>query len=210
MYRQFALTIAISTIFSSINTLTLSPALAALLLRPQKKRKNIFFRGFDAVFRKTENGYGAMVKTFIRRTAIMLLLFLGLLALTGWQFTRLPTGFLPLEDQGYVMASIQLPDASSLQRSQAVLDRIDGILEQTPGIKEWVSLGGYSLIDGTNASNMATVFIIMTPWEERSDPSLSMAGILADLQRQFSKIQEAIVFTFPPPEIGRASCRERV
>jgi HAE1 family hydrophobic/amphiphilic exporter-1 len=202
MYRQFALTIAISTIFSSINALTLSPALAALLLRPSKKRKNIFFRGFDAVFRKTENGYAAMVKTFVRRTAIMLLLFVGLLALTGWQFTRLPTGFLPLEDQGYVMASIQLPDAASLQRSQAVLDRIDGILEQTPGIKEWVSLGGYSLIDGTNASNMATVFIIMTPWEERSDPSLSMAGILADLQRQFSQIQEAIVFTFPPPAIN--------
>jgi HAE1 family hydrophobic/amphiphilic exporter-1 len=100
------------------------------------------------------------------------------------------------------MASIQLPDASSLQRSQAVLDRIDGILEQTPGIKEWVSLGGYSLIDGTNASNMATVFIIMTPWEERSDPSLSMGGILANLQRQFSQIQEAIVFTFPPPAIN--------
>ena len=202
MYRQFALTIAISTIFSSINALTLSPALAALLLRPSKKRKNIFFRGFDAVFRKTENGYAAMVKTFVRRTAIMLLLFVGLLALTGWQFTRLPTGFLPLEDQGYVMASIQLPDAASLERSQAVLDRIDGILEQTPGIQEWVSLGGYSLIDGTNASNMATVFIIMTPWEERSDPSLSMAGILADLQRQFSQIQEAIVFTFPPPAIN--------
>ncbi len=122
MYRQFALTIAISTIFSSINALTLSPALAALLLRPPKKRKNIFFRGFDAVFRKTENVYAGMVKTFVRRTAIMLLLFLGLLSLTGWQFTRLPTGFLPIEDQGYVMASIQLPDAASLERSQAVLD----------------------------------------------------------------------------------------
>ena len=210
MYRQFALTIAISTIFSSINALTLSPALAALLLRPPKKRKNIFFRGFDAVFRKTENGYAAMVKTFVRRTAIMLLLFVGLLALTGWQFTRLPTGFLPTEDQGYVMASIQLPDAASLERTQAVLDRIDGILEKTPGIQDWVSLGGYSLIDGTNASNMATVFIIMTPWEERSDPSLSMEAILADLQRQFSQIQEAIVFAFPAPGHHWAGGRRRL
>jgi HAE1 family hydrophobic/amphiphilic exporter-1 len=201
MYRQFALTIAISTIFSSINALTLSPALAALLLRPSKKRKNIFFRGFDAVFRKTENGYSALVKTFVRRTAIMLLLFSGLLGLTGWQFTRLPTGFLPIEDQGYVMASIQLPDAASLERSQAVLDRIDGILKKTPGIQDWVSLGGYSLIDGTNASNMATVFIIMKPWEERTSPDLSMAAILANLQRQFFQIQEAIVFAFPPPAI---------
>jgi HAE1 family hydrophobic/amphiphilic exporter-1 len=201
MYRQFALTIAISTIFSSINALTLSPALAALLLRPPKKRKNMFFRGFDAVFRKTENVYAGMVKTFVRRTAIMLLLFLGLLGLTGWQFTRLPTGFLPIEDQGYVMASIQLPDAASLERSQAVLERIDGILKKTSGIQEWVSLGGYSLIDATNASNMATVFIIMTPWEERTDPDLSMAAILANLQRQFFRIQEAIAFVFPPPAI---------
>jgi len=201
MYRQFALTIAISTIFSSINALTLSPALAALLLRPPKERKNMFFRGFDAVFKKTENGYTTMAKTFVRRTAIMLLLFLGLLGLTGWQFTRLPTGFLPIEDQGYVMASIQLPDAASLGRSQAVLGRIDGILKETPGIQDWVSLGGYSLIDGTNASNMATVFIIMKPWEERTDPSLSMAAILANLQRQFFQIQEAIVFAFPPPAI---------
>jgi len=201
MYRQFALTIAISTIFSSINALTLSPALAALLLRPPKKRKNVFFRGFDAVFRKTENVYAGMVKTFVRRTAIMLLLFLGLLCLTGWQFTRLPTGFLPIEDQGYVMASIQLPDASSLERSQAVLDRIDGILSKTPGIQDWVSLGGYSLIDGTNASNMATVFVVMKPWEERPGPDLSMAAILANLQRQFFQIQEAIVFVFAPPAI---------
>ncbi|MGD9370267.1 MAG: multidrug efflux RND transporter permease subunit [Desulfobacterales bacterium] len=201
MYRQFALTIAISTIFSSINALTLSPALAALLLRPPKERKNMFFRGFDAVFKKTENGYTTMARTFVRRTAIMLLLFLGLLGLTGWQFTRLPTGFLPIEDQGYVMASIQLPDAASLERSQAVLERIDGILKETPGIQDWVSLGGYSLIDGTNASNMATVFIIMKPWEERTDPSLSMAAILAKLQRQFFQIQEAIVFAFPPPAI---------
>ena len=201
MYRQFALTIAISTIFSSINALTLSPALAALLLRPPKERKNVFFRGFDTVFRKTENVYAGMVKTFVRRTAIMLLLFLGLLGLTGWQFTRLPTGFLPIEDQGYIMASIQLPDAASLERSQAVLDRIDGILTETPGVQDWVSLGGYSLIDGTNASNMATVFVVMKPWEERTDPDLSMAAILSKLQRQFVQIQEAIAFVFPPPAI---------
>ena len=201
MYRQFALTIAISTIFSSINALTLSPALAALLLRPPKERKNVFFRGFDTVFRKTENVYAGMVKTFVRRTAIMLLLFLGLLGLTGWQFTRLPTGFLPIEDQGYIMASIQLPDAASLERSQAVLDRIDDILTETPGVQDWVSLGGYSLIDGTNASNMATVFVVLKPWEERTDPDLSMAAILANLQRQFFQIQEAIVFVFPPPAI---------
>jgi len=201
MYRQFALTIAISTIFSSINALTMSPALAALVLRPPKKRKNAFFRGFDAVFRKTENGYMAVVKTVVRRSAIVMLLFLGLLGLTGWQFTRLPTGFLPVEDQGYVMANIQLPNAASLERTQEVLQNLDTILEQTPGVQDWVSLGGYSIIDGTNASNAATVFIVMEPWEERTDSSLSQGAILANLQRQLFQIQEASAFAFPPPAI---------
>jgi len=201
MYRQFALTIAISTIFSSINALTMSPALASLVLRPPKKRKNAFFRGFDAVFHKTENGYMAVVKTVVRRSAVMMLLFLGLLGLTGWQFTRLPTGFLPVEDQGYLMANIQLPNAASLERTQEVLENLDTILEQTAGVQEWVSLGGYSIIDATNASNAATVFIIMEPWEERTDSSLSQGAILANLQRQLFQIQEAIAFAFPPPAI---------
>ena len=201
LYRQFALTIAISTVFSSINALTMSPALAGHLLRPPKARKNLFFRAFDAVFRKTENGYLGIAKTFVRRSAIVMLLFLGLLALTGWQFTRLPTGFLPVEDQGYLMANVQLPDAASLERTGEVLDKIDHILKNTPGIQEWVSLGGYSLIDATNASNAAGIFIIMAPWDERNDPSLSQEAILANLQRQFFQIQEAIVFAFPPPAI---------
>jgi HAE1 family hydrophobic/amphiphilic exporter-1 len=201
LYRQFALTIAVSTVFSSINALTLSPALAAIVLRPPPERKNIFFRGFDTVFRKTGNGYTVMVKTLVRRTAIMMLLFLGLLALTGRQFARLPTGFLPIEDQGYLIANIQLPNAASLERTQEVLTKIDRILEQTPGVQNWVSLGGYSMIDGTNASNAATVFIVMAPWEERTDPSLSQVAILGSLQRKLFQIQEAIVFAFPPPAI---------
>jgi HAE1 family hydrophobic/amphiphilic exporter-1 len=201
LYRQFALTIAVSTVFSSINALTLSPALAALVLRPPRQRKNIFFRGFDTLFRKTGNGYAVMAKTLVRRTAIMMLLFLGLAALTGRQFARLPTGFLPIEDQGYLVANIQLPNAASLERTQEVLYKIDRILEQTPGVQNWVSLGGFSMIDGTNASNAATVFIVMAPWEERTDPSLSQMAILGGLQRKLFQIQEAIVFAFPPPAI---------
>jgi HAE1 family hydrophobic/amphiphilic exporter-1 len=201
LYRQFALTIAISTVFSSINALTLSPALAALLLQPPKTRKNVFFRTFDNLFRKTENAYLGIAKVFVRRSGIIMLLFLGLIVLTGWQFTSLPTGFLPIEDQGYLMANVQLPDAAAQERTNEVLDKIDRILEKTPGIREWVSLGGYSLIDATNASNTAGIFIILTPWEDRSDPNLSQGAILANLQRQFFHIQEAVVFAFPPPAI---------
>jgi HAE1 family hydrophobic/amphiphilic exporter-1 len=201
LYRQFALTIAISTIFSSVNALTMSPALAALVLRPPKTKKNVFFRGFDGLFQKTENGYMRVIKSLTRRTALMLLLFLALLGVTGWQFTRLPTGFLPTEDQGYVIANVQLPDAASLERTQEVLEQIDGILETMPGVDTWVSLGGYSLIDGTNASNAATIFVVMDPWDERSDPSLRQEAILGNLQRQLFQIQEAIAFAFPPPAI---------
>jgi HAE1 family hydrophobic/amphiphilic exporter-1 len=123
LYRQFALTIAVATIFSSINALTLSPALAALLLRLPPENKNAFFRGFDNFFSKTENGYTNMIKSLLRRTGIMLILALGLAALTGWQFTQLPTGFLPTEDQGYMLVHVQLPDASSQERTNEVLDR---------------------------------------------------------------------------------------
>jgi HAE1 family hydrophobic/amphiphilic exporter-1 len=202
LYRQFALTIAVATIFSSINALTMSPALSALLLRPPKKKKNVFFRGFDAVFRAVENGYTGLIKNLVRRSAIMMLLFIGLAGLTGWRFTQLPTGFLPIEDQGYLMANVQLPNAASLERTKEVMKKIDGILEKTPGVQQWVTFGGYSMIDGSAASNAATFFIIMNPWEERTDPSVSQEAILARLQREFFQIQEAIVFAFPPPAIS--------
>jgi HAE1 family hydrophobic/amphiphilic exporter-1 len=201
MYRQFALTIAVATIFSSINALTMSPALCALLLRPPKEKKNAFFRGFDALFRKLEGGYLGVANVLIRRTAIVMLLFLVIGGFTGWQFTQVPTGFLPIEDQGYVMVNVQLPDAASLERTNAVLDQIDGFLAEMPGVQDWVSLGGYSLIDGTNASNSATVFVVMTPWDERTDPSLSQEAILTRLQSELAGIQEAVAFAFPPPGI---------
>ncbi len=201
MYRQFAVTIAVATVFSSINALTMSPALSALLLRPPKKEKNAFFRGFDKVFTRAENGYSAMIQKLVRVTALVMLLFVGLFALTGWQFGKLPTAFLPVEDQGYVIAAVQLPNAASLERTNAVLKRIDGILDGMPGVANWVTIGGYSAIDGTNASNAATVFITMTPWEERQDPSLSQQAILGRLQGAFRQIQEAIAYAFPPPAI---------
>ena len=202
MYRQFALTIAVSTVFSSINALTMSPALCALLLKPPSERKNAFCRGFDSVFRSLEGGYSAVTGALVRRTAVMMLLFLGLAGLTGWQFTQVPTGFLPTEDQGYVLVNVQLPDSASLERTREVLAHVDEMLAQEPAVRDWVSLGGFSLIDGTNASNAATVFAVMHPWDERTTPELSQEAILARLQTAFSSIQEAIVIVFPPPPIS--------
>ncbi len=201
MYRQFAITIAVATVFSSVNALTMAPALAALLLRPQKARKNAFFRGFDRVFAASENAYMGLTKKLTRITAVMMLLFVALGGFTGWQFQQLPTAFLPVEDQGYVIISAQLPNAAALERTNEVLDRIDAILADIPGLADWVSLGGFSIIDGTNASNAATVFVTMTPWGERLEPALSQGAILGRLQQELSQIQEAIAFAFPPPAI---------
>jgi HAE1 family hydrophobic/amphiphilic exporter-1 len=202
LYRQFALTIAVATVFSSINALTMSPALAALVLRLPPEKKNAFFRGFDNLFRKTENRYTNMTKSLVRRTGLMLLLGAGLAGFTGWQFTQLPTGFLPTEDQGYMLVHVQLPDASSQERTGEVLDRIDTILDGAPGVADWVIFGGFNLIDGTASSNTAIVFVTLTPWDERDTPELKQEVILANLQGQFLQIQESIIYAFLPPAIN--------
>ena len=203
LYRQFALTIAVATVFSSINALTLSPALAALVLRLPPENKHAFFRGFDKLFSKAENGYTNVVKGAVRRTALMLLLALGLVGYTGWQFVSLPTGFLPVEDQGYMLVHVQLPDAASQERTNEVLDKIDAILKQTNGVADWVIFGGFNLIDGTASSNTAIVFVTLTPWEERTEPALRQEAILAGLQGQFFiQIPESIVYAFLPPAIS--------
>lgn len=202
MYRQFSLTIAVSTLFSSINALTMSPAMAALLLRPAPKKKNIFFQRFDTIFEVCSDHYRNFVRTVVRRTGLMMALFLIISVFSSWQFSKIPTGFLPIEDQAYVMAGIQLPDSASQERTDQVLKKIDQILEKTPGIRDWISLGGFSILDGTNASNAATIFIVLKPWEERTEENVSQERILANLNRSFAEIQEATAFVFPPPAIS--------
>lgn len=201
MNRQFALTIAVSTVFSSVNALTMSPALCGLILRKQPEEKNAFFRGFDNLFARLEKRYGGVTQGVVGRSRSMMLVFLGLIALTVWLFGGVPTGFLPIEDQGYVMANVQLPDAASLERTSQLLDDMDEVLENTPGVKDWISLGGFSMLDNTNVSNSATIFVVMEPWEDRTTWETSQEGILAHLAQSFAEIQEAVVFAFPPPAI---------
>lgn len=201
MYRQFALTIAASTVFSAINSLTLSPALCAIILRKAPVKKNIFFRAFNRTFAVGERVYGSIVSLFVRRAAISMALFLVLVGAAGWGFIKLPTGFLPIEDQGYLMVGVQLPDAASLERTNEVLDKLDEILANTPGVADWTTIGGYSILSGTVSSNMASVFIVTSPSEERAELGLDQDAILADVRRKFYGIQEAVVFAFPPPAI---------
>jgi len=201
LYRQFALTISAAVIFSTINALTLSPALCGILMRKSTGKKNWFFRAFNRVFDGVTSIYGFVIGHFVRRVAIVLLVFGGLIGATGWGFTQIPTGFLPAEDQGYCFANVQLPDASSPGRTQEVLKQLDEIVEKTPGVADWISISGFSLLSGTNGGNLGMMAIIYEPWDARQTPELSQASIVAHLRREFRKVQAGIVVAFIPPPI---------
>ena len=212
-YRQFALTIAVSTLISAFNSLTLSPALAGLLLKPRDAKKDFLTRAFDLVlgwffrlFNKTfnagVNGYTRVVQRLLRVSAIVLLVYVGLLVLTGWEFDKVPGGFIPTQDQGYLIAFAQLPDGASLQRSDEVRKEMSEIARKIPGVAHTVEFTGYSGLDGTNRNNTVTTFLTLAPFEERvKDPKLGGTGITAALRPKFAQIQDARVLVFPPPPV---------
>jgi len=202
LYRQFALTIAATAVISAINAVTLKPAQCAVYLRPTPARKNFFYRGFNRVYDGCEHIYTSIVKVAVRQTIAVMLLFLGLVGLTGWWFLQLPTGFVPTEDQGYAIVAIQLPDAASQERTREVTRQVSTILRETPGVRSWFLLGGMSLLDSSVTSNAATMFLTFTPFEERAPhPELSQERILGTLMGKFQSVREAMVFAFPPPGI---------
>jgi HAE1 family hydrophobic/amphiphilic exporter-1 len=201
LYAQFAMTIATATVFSSINALTLSPALCGMLLRPTPKRQGWFFRGFNAAFDRSTTGYMGMVNLLVRRTALTMVLFVGLLGLMVLGFLKVPGGFIPDEDQGYFMINAQLPDGATLERSGEVLEKINRIVETTPGVQDVITVSGYSVLDASVMPNAGAFFVILESWDERSDPSLQVMSIVDTLQPQLAGIQEAICFSFIPPPI---------
>ncbi len=201
LYRQFALTIATATVFSSINALTLSPALAAILLRPTAQRSNFLARGFNWMFHKAQNGYQRTLASLIRRGVVMMVVFACLTAAAFYGFDSRPKGFVPNEDQGWAMYSIQLPDAASRQRTLAVVDKVNQRLAEMPGIHSWVSVPGYSLMDGAVTSNAAAIWTVFDPWEERLPAGLTQEAILGQMWGAVTDIQEALIYAFAPPPI---------
>ncbi|WLD13366.1 efflux RND transporter permease subunit [Planctellipticum variicoloris] len=202
LYRQFALTIAATAVISALNAVTLKPAQCAVYLRPTPTRKNFFYRGFNRVYGWFEGIYTAIVTVAVRQTALVMVLFLGLVGLTGWWFVKLPTGFVPTEDQGYAIVAIQLPDAASQERTREVTRRVNAILKETPGVRSWFLLGGMSLLDSSVTSNAATMFLTFTPFDERAHhPELSQEAILGGLMGKFQSVREAMILAFPPPGI---------
>ncbi len=168
--NQFAVTIAISVLISAFNALTLSPALAALLLRPRKESRGIlsrFYGGFNRVFTKATHGYINRSHALIRKAVVGMLILAGFAAADGLIGTRLPTGFLPEEDYGYAFLNVQLPPAASLSRTDEVLQTIERILGQTDGVQSYNTIGGFSLLTRTSATYQGFFFVAFKPWDER-------------------------------------------
>jgi hydrophobic/amphiphilic exporter-1 (mainly G- bacteria), HAE1 family len=204
LYQQFAITIAISVIFSAFNALSLSPALAALLLRPRKESRGPlgkFFRWFNRVFGRTTDGYVAMCGGLIRKAGLSMLLLLGVTVLAGWFGSRLPQGFLPDEDQGYVFAGLQLPNAASLQRNDDASQKIEEMIMKTPGVHAVTAVLGFSMLSGAQNTYSSFYWITLKEWGERKAPEEQYEAIKQHLNRELSKITEGVAFSFPPPAI---------
>ncbi len=198
LYRQFAITITTSVILSSINALTLSPALAALFLRPPKAgKKFVLFRYFDAVLDKTRNGYTRIVGWLARRAVLAGILMIATGVATGVLFSGHPTGFLPNEDQGVLFANVQLPDAAALPRTEAVMKQVEEIAKAQDGVEDVIIVNGYSMLSGGFATNAGLAIIVLKPWDERQ----SLRPIYQHLAAQYLAIPEANILTFPPPPI---------
>lgn len=204
LYQQFAVTVCVSVAISSFNALTLSPSLAALLLRPKSQNAGLlqpFYDGFNRLFGRATEIYVGICAAFIRK-AMISLLFLGLItAMAGGLAKFVPGGFLPEEDQGYIFAGIQLPNAASLQRTDAASHKVEDILARIPGIQSYSSVIGYSMLSQVSNTYSAFFFIELKPWSVRQSPEEKADTIIARLNREFAAIPDAIGFAFPPPAI---------
>jgi multidrug efflux pump len=211
-YRQFALTIAISTVISAFNSLTLSPALASRLLLPASSEKDRlqsaidrvfgwFFRIFNRFFTSASHLYTGSVARVIRVSVAALVVYAGLIGLTFLGFARVPQGFVPVQDKDYLVAFAQLPDASTLDRTEAVIRKMSDIAMSRPGVANSVAFPGLSVNGFVNASNVGIVFVTLKPAQERKGADLSAAAIVQDLNMRFASIQEAFVAIFPPPPV---------
>ncbi len=212
-YKQFALTITISTFISAINSLTLSPALSALLLKGHDSKKDALTRGMDKLlggwlfnpfnrfFARLSDGYGWVVKKVLRFGLLVGVIYVALVGVTGLQFTTTPTGYVPGQDKQYLVAFAQLPDAASLDRTEEVIKEMSRIALEQPGVAHSVAFPGLSINGFTNSTNSGIVFTPLDDFADRKDPALSAGAIAAELNQKFAAIEDAYIAIFPPPPV---------
>jgi HAE1 family hydrophobic/amphiphilic exporter-1 len=204
LYQQFAVTIAISVLLSAFNALTLSPALAALLLRPKEPSRGLlrrFFDWFNRVFERATEGYVRWSAVLVRKTVVVLVLLAGFCVAAGFFASRIPSSFLPDEDQGYAYVNVQLPNGASLERTTAVTADVEKILINTPGVEHVTCFVGFSLLSFVRTSYNSTFFVTFKPWDERTTRAQQFQTLKAHLNQQLSKLPAAVAFAFSPPAI---------
>ena len=203
LFRQFALVIAATAVISALNALTLKPAQCALYLRPRdpNKKPNAFYRGFNRVYGVVEKAYVDLVAWMVHRTGLMVLVFFLIIGVGTLLFVQHPTGFLPDEDQGYGIVVAMLPEGSSQPRVKEVSHQVDAILKKIPGVAQWVTIGGFSILDTANVSTMFSTFVIYDSFEKRGT-ALSQDRILGNVRRQLAGIEKAEFAVLIPPPIS--------
>ena len=205
LYQQFAVTIAISVIFSAFNALTLSPALCALLLKPKSKNKGLlqkFFNGFNNLFGRVTNGYVSGSGWLVRKSFVVVFIILGVSALVLLVGARLPGGFLPTEDQGYAFVNLQLPEGASLQRTTEASKDVEAALHKVPGVESVISVVGFSLLSGTQSTYNAFYFVTLKDWDQRKSQDEQFTNIQLNLAKALGGIKQGIAFSFAPPAIA--------
>jgi multidrug efflux pump len=205
LYRQFAMTISTALVISAVNALTLSPALCALILRPPRPPRFVLFRWFDAGFTRARDRYGHAVGWLARHVPLGVAGLAMVFVLAWLLFGRLPTAFLPDEDQGYFFANVQLPNGASLIRTQQVLDQVGQMVRGTQGVAHVIEIAGYSLVGGTQEPNAGSLVIILQPWAQRRSAATQAAAIMGMLQQRLNAIPAAQIFAFNPPSIPGVS-----
>ncbi|HEY4813589.1 MAG TPA: efflux RND transporter permease subunit, partial [Chthoniobacterales bacterium] len=205
LYQQFAVTIAVSVIFSAFNALTLSPALSALLLRPKKKAGRgplaFFFNAFNKAFGSATDGYIRVCHLLMRRVMVCVVFLIVAVLAIAWLGGKIPQGFVPTEDQGYLYANLSLPETASLQRTTAACKQVEDILRKTPGVQAVTTIAGFSLLSGVSTTYNGFFFVTLKPWKKRTATEEQLRAILGGANQELAKIPEGIAFVFPPPSI---------
>lgn len=201
LYKQFALTIAVSTAFSGFNALTFTPAMCALFLRPRKPAKFILFKWWNTGYAKVLAVYVKAIGQFLKRPLVAISLYLAICFAAFWGFVKWPTSYVPSEDMGYFLTSVQLPTGASLDRTNKVMKQISSEVKKMEGVKDVIMISGMSMMGGGNASNNGSLFVVLEPWKDRRAKSLSVDAIIEKVTAATATLQEPVIFSVNPPAI---------